>query len=83
MFMKKMFIALKENIMLETITEELRYCKGNKKKNSAQKGRRNYEENKKRLQIVAPNRYRGLSEEEENKREYVRNKRKQAKIKRI
>lgn len=32
MFMKKMFIALKENIMLETITEELRYCKGNKKK---------------------------------------------------
>ena len=32
---------------------------------------------------MAPNRYRGLSEEEENKREYVRDKRNQAKIKRI
>lgn len=32
MFMKKMFIALKENIMLETITEQLSYCKGNEKK---------------------------------------------------
>ena len=37
MFMKKMFIALKENIMLETMTEQLSYCKGNEKKSPHRK----------------------------------------------
>lgn len=37
MFMKKTFIALKENIMLETITEQLSYCKGNEKKSPHRK----------------------------------------------
>lgn len=57
----------------KTMTEQERY-RGRNREKCLEKGRRYYAEIKERLQKMAHDQYRGLSEEEKNKKKRIRKK---------